>query len=595
MPQVSVCSMMGISFSRYVYVCYSHHYDRLFNRSLCALFCLLFWFLAGLVTLPALHPAVDAYYYDRLLHVCFFREASMAVKVEVAVFIFLPVVVVVCLNLLTFHFWRKKQMAVADRYQMLLGVSGYCPTDSQLRTRSNGPSPKPQKWTNVLIRQRPFASESCMSSPVKNVTMEENCIPLIKRVLQKNSVPVAVTQENLKETNNSPKNSASKSYSCIGGQQELETAVSNPGSKIEQVTSLRKTDSPGSIFLPFEELKIESDSDHERNSSHSQETIMSKNSVSETRSKQDRKKDSAFPTTFKAIVRRFVLPIIFMSFKKTSISPITSHLVEKGDHKVNHDHVSSITKSSEEDSVPPPSFRYVEKDSGLPTTSEPVEKDRVSLLMSERVEKDGVSATDRKLNTSTGGMSVHFAESKQIESSASPIVIRSDTIKPKLLLAAIKTKGLKIERMEDRINRLTPFSTSSFKDGSKGETIMCSQSVSATKTINMMPTLTRMYIQTQRQKMRSQKFAVFKSIFLVCVFIIVSLIPYFILSLFRSYYRPTPPAEALIASNMLIFACKATSWVVYGLMNTSIKHGYSRLLVKTFFKRCRVDSLRARR
>ena len=374
--------------------------------------------------------------------------------------------------------------------------------------------------------------------------------------------PARIIVEDSRKTNDDrPENTASDRPTFTVGLSDPEVAGKKTESKIPQDTLRGKTDSPGENILPME--KVQSGSNCESDGSPSEQSPKWKGNVLdvETGSRQDQTIDSALHITIEPVK------------SKDSAAPSrkTGSLLEISFKSLLKSSIQSITKR-------------VHKGSVLPTTSNLGKKEKVTSITLESVKED-VPAVDRRLDKNKDGVPLDIINSGETSTRRNSV---DRTNKARLLWIAITRKVMKNNRIDDTstLSLSTTSLTGASGSDDKTELIQKLRSLSMKKPIIMLPTLTKIHIRTQRRRIRSQKISLVKSLFIVCMVVIVGLIPCFILSLLRSYYRPTPRAEAFIAGNMLVFACKASSWVVFGLLNTSFRRDYSRFLVRTLAKCC---------
>ena len=371
--------------------------------------------------------------------------------------------------------------------------------------------------------------------------------------------PARIIVEDSRKTNDDrPENTANNRPAFTVDLPDPEAAGKKTESKIPQDTLRGKTDSPGENILPME--KVQSGSDCESDGSPSEQSPKWKGNV-ETGSRQDQTIDSALHITIEPVKskdsaapsrkRGNVLEISFKSLLKSSVESIT---------------------------------KRVHKGSVLPTTSNLGEEEEVPPITLESVKED-VPAVDRRLENNKDDVPLDFINSSKTSTRNNS---QGRTNKARLLWTAFIGKIIKNNRRNatSTLSLSTASMTGTSENDAKTELIQKLRSVSTKQQIIMLPTLTKIHIHTHRRRIRSQKICLVKSIFMVCMVVTVGLIPFFILSLLRSYYRPTPRAEAFIAGNMLVFACKASSWVVYGFLNTSFRRDYSRFLVQTLAKCC---------
>ena len=118
---MNVTSLVSISLSRYVHVCRSHLYSRLFTLPRTVVTCLLTW-LSGL--LLAFLPAFDvggSYHYNPSAHICSLdmgRGFSYP-KIVVLLLSAIPVVSVGYFNLAIMRTWKKLSMGLTSRYPLV--------------------------------------------------------------------------------------------------------------------------------------------------------------------------------------------------------------------------------------------------------------------------------------------------------------------------------------------------------------------------------------------------------------------------------------------------------------------------------------------
>ncbi|KAK7087646.1 uncharacterized protein [Littorina saxatilis] len=120
----SVCFLLSISLNRYLHVCHSHLYSRVFTLPRTVAWCLLTWLASLLVALaPLTDTTADSpYEYNRAARVCSYSRARAGtnyVEIVVIVFSVLPMPFIAYCNFAIFRHWRKVRLSSASCYPLV--------------------------------------------------------------------------------------------------------------------------------------------------------------------------------------------------------------------------------------------------------------------------------------------------------------------------------------------------------------------------------------------------------------------------------------------------------------------------------------------
>ncbi|XP_076450332.1 uncharacterized protein LOC143286590 [Babylonia areolata] len=109
---VSVLSLLAITMNRYLHVCHSHLYSRLFTLPRTVFIIISIWVAAILVALlPALGIGAGTYRYSANTHICSFDRSSLS-NAKILTILFFPVsmMLIGCWNFAIFRYWKKARV-----------------------------------------------------------------------------------------------------------------------------------------------------------------------------------------------------------------------------------------------------------------------------------------------------------------------------------------------------------------------------------------------------------------------------------------------------------------------------------------------------
>ncbi|KAK7087611.1 hypothetical protein V1264_021639 [Littorina saxatilis] len=119
MLAASILFLVSISLNRYLHVCHSHLYSRVFTLPRTVAWCLLIWLASLLLALiPVLEGTTEtSYRYNKVTHFCSFsRQGGLSyVKIIVIVCIILPVLIIAYCNVAIFRYWRRVRFRYANQ------------------------------------------------------------------------------------------------------------------------------------------------------------------------------------------------------------------------------------------------------------------------------------------------------------------------------------------------------------------------------------------------------------------------------------------------------------------------------------------------
>ncbi|KAK7087607.1 probable muscarinic acetylcholine receptor gar-1 [Littorina saxatilis] len=113
---VSVTFLVSISLNRYLHVCHSHLYSRVFTLPRTVAWCLLTWLASSLISaIPVLDGEQNTTYeYSRGTHICTFsRERITYVKMIAIVWSTLPMLFIAYCNIAIFRFWKRAKLSTS--------------------------------------------------------------------------------------------------------------------------------------------------------------------------------------------------------------------------------------------------------------------------------------------------------------------------------------------------------------------------------------------------------------------------------------------------------------------------------------------------
>ncbi|KAK7087603.1 uncharacterized protein [Littorina saxatilis] len=119
----SILFLVSISLNRYLHVCHSHLYSRVFTLPRTVAWCLLIWLASLLLALtPVLEGTGEtSYRYNKVTHFCSLsrRGGVSYVKIIVIVCVIVPILLTAYCNLAIFRYWRRARVSSTRRYQLV--------------------------------------------------------------------------------------------------------------------------------------------------------------------------------------------------------------------------------------------------------------------------------------------------------------------------------------------------------------------------------------------------------------------------------------------------------------------------------------------
>ncbi|XP_076451115.1 uncharacterized protein LOC143286999 [Babylonia areolata] len=115
--EVSVLSLLAISMNRYLHVCHSHLYSRLFTLPRTVFIIISIWVAAILMALPpALGIDTVTYRYSAHTHICSFDRSSLSYIKILAMFLTtVPMMLIGYCNFAIFRYWKKARVNLNNR------------------------------------------------------------------------------------------------------------------------------------------------------------------------------------------------------------------------------------------------------------------------------------------------------------------------------------------------------------------------------------------------------------------------------------------------------------------------------------------------